>query len=32
MDIHFQDHVIMGEPQNDPLGLGYYSFRNAGII
>jgi DNA repair protein RadC len=32
MDIVFHDHIIMGEPTNDPLGLGYYSFRGAGYI
>jgi DNA repair protein RadC len=32
MDMHFLDHVIIGERQNDPLGLGYYSFRHAGVL
>lgn len=32
MDLHFHDHIVLGEVQNDPLGLGYYSFRNAGHI
>ncbi len=26
------DHVIVGTKEDDPLGLGYYSFRNAGLI
>lgn len=32
MDIHFVDHVILGERDNDPLGMGFYSFRQAGTI
>lgn len=32
IDVHFRDHVIIGLPENDPLGLGYYSFREAGYI
>lgn len=32
MDINFLDHVILGERENDPMGLGYYSFRNAGHL
>jgi DNA repair protein RadC len=32
MDMHFLDHVIIGERQNDPIGLGYYSFRSAGVL
>lgn len=26
------DHVILGHPQADPAGLGYYSFREAGLL
>lgn len=26
------DHVIVGRPEGDPLGLGFFSFRNAGIL
>tara|TARA_B100000401_G_C52441393_1_gene547563 strand:- start:243 stop:575 length:333 start_codon:yes stop_codon:yes gene_type:complete len=26
LDIEFHDHVIIGEPESDPTGLGYYSF------
>lgn len=26
------DHVIVGAKEDDPLGVGYYSFRNAAII
>ena len=26
------DHVIVGYPESDPAGKGYYSFREAGIV
>jgi DNA repair protein RadC len=32
MDINFIDHIVLGEVQNDPMGLGYYSFRAAGHL
>ena len=32
VDLAFIDHVIIGNKQYDPIGVGYYSFRNAGII
>ncbi len=32
VDIPLIDHVILGQPQADPGGLGYYSFREAGLI
>ena len=32
MDLQFVDHIILGEVENDPAGLGYYSFRDAGIM
>ena len=32
LDLRFVDHLILGEPSIDPLGLGYYSFRAAGVI
>jgi len=32
MDIELLDHVALGEAAADPLGLGYYSFRQAGIL
>lgn len=32
LDIALQDHVIIGRPGADPMGRGYYSFREAGII
>ena len=32
VDIPILDHVIIGERQHDPLGRGYYSFREAGLI
>lgn len=30
--IDLLDHVIIGEPQRSPTGIGYYSFRDAGLI
>lgn len=32
VDITLLDHVILGQPLSDPGGLGYYSFREAGLI
>lgn len=32
VDIQLHDHVILGRPQADPLGLGYYSFRQCGML
>lgn len=32
MDIELLDHVILGEAAADPTSLGYYSFRQAGIL
>lgn len=32
LDIPLLDHVIIGDAKQDPLGKGYYSFREAGII
>lgn len=32
VDIELLDHVIVGEAKGDPRGLGYYSFREAGIL
>jgi DNA repair protein RadC len=32
VDIDLLDHVVIGESSNDPRGLGYYSFREAGIL
>ncbi|HWA08377.1 MAG TPA: DNA repair protein RadC [Opitutaceae bacterium] len=32
LDIELLDHVIVGQPSADPLGLGYYSFRTAGLL
>jgi DNA repair protein RadC len=32
VDIHLLDHVILGRPAADPLGRGFYSFRDAGMI
>jgi len=30
--IELHDHVILGRPETDPNSLGYYSFREAGVI
>lgn len=32
VDISLHDHVILGEPAADPIGLGYYSFRRGGML
>jgi DNA repair protein RadC len=32
VDIELVDHVIVGRPEADPLGLGYFSFRQAGML
>jgi DNA repair protein RadC len=32
VDIDLQDHVIVGQVAADPRALGYYSFREAGVI
>ena len=32
LDIDFHDHVIIGEPNNCPAGIGYYSFADSGVI
>jgi DNA repair protein RadC len=32
VEIDLLDHVIIGTAQDDPLGKGYYSFRNAGLL
>ena len=32
VDIDFIDHVILGHADCDPLNLGYYSFRSAGLL
>ncbi len=32
IDISLLDHVIIGQPTADPLGRGYYSFREAGLL
>jgi DNA repair protein RadC len=30
--IPLTDHVIVGQKSRDPAGLGYYSFRGAGLL
>jgi DNA repair protein RadC len=32
VDIDLLDHVIVGRPAADPLGRGYYSFRESGVL
>jgi DNA repair protein RadC len=32
LDIMLIDHVIIGYPESDPQGLGYYSFRSSGLL
>lgn len=32
VDIDLLDHVILGRPNADPAGRGYYSFREAGLV
>jgi DNA repair protein RadC len=32
IDVEFLDHVIIGRVDADPTGLGYYSFRAAGVL
>ncbi|AOS45688.1 hypothetical protein Verru16b_02774 [Lacunisphaera limnophila] len=32
LDIELLDHVIIGQAPTDPLGRGYYSFRESGVI
>ena len=32
VDLEFHDHVILGEKQNCPNLLGYYSFSEAGLV
>jgi DNA repair protein RadC len=32
VDIPMLDHIIVGERDGDPMGKGYYSFREAGLI
>jgi DNA repair protein RadC len=32
IDIELVDHLILGEKAADPTGIGFYSFRNAGLL
>lgn len=32
LQIELTDHIIIGHTADDPQGLGYYSFRSAGVI
>jgi len=32
LDLKLHDHVILGDAAHDPLGLGFYSYRSAGLL
>ena len=32
LEILFHDHVVIGDPARDPRALGYYSFRDSGLL
>ena len=32
LEIALLDHVVIGNPIDDPLGVGFYSFRQAGLV
>jgi len=32
VDLRLHDHVVLGDPALDPIGLGYYSFRRGGLL
>ncbi|OAM88502.1 hypothetical protein AW736_16855 [Termitidicoccus mucosus] len=32
LDIPLEDHIVIGTKEDDPLGLGYFSFREQGLI
>jgi len=32
LDIELHDHVVVGNAEADPAGLGYFSFRSAGLL
>jgi DNA repair protein RadC len=32
MDIELLDHLVIGRKDDDPAGMGYFSFRSAGLI
>ncbi|GAB5559063.1 MAG: DNA repair protein RadC [Synoicihabitans sp.] len=32
VDIALLDHVVVGLPEHDPTGVGYYSFRDSGVL
>jgi DNA repair protein RadC len=32
VDIHLIDHIVLGRPSADPRGLGYFSFRQSGML
>lgn len=32
LEIHLHDHIVVGSPEHDPNGLGFYSFRAGGHL
>ena len=32
LDIEFIDHVVIGQKEADPAGIGFYSFRQTGLV
>jgi DNA repair protein RadC len=32
VDLRLLDHLVLGDPAVDPLGVGYYSFRRGGLL
>lgn len=32
LDLTLHDHVVLGDPAHDPVGVGYYSYREAGLL
>ena len=32
LKIDLLDHIVVGRPEDDPYGLGYYSFNDAGLV
>ncbi|MEN9404926.1 MAG: hypothetical protein RL091_3629, partial [Verrucomicrobiota bacterium] len=32
IEIELVDHVVVGDAKSDPRGIGFYSFREAGIL
>jgi DNA repair protein RadC len=32
VDLEMHDHIILGEPEHCPQGIGYYSFSDSGLL